>query len=529
MDGARSTVFLVGAGPGNEGLITVRGLELIERADVVVYDYLSSEGLLAHAPAHAKRIYVGKQGFNKHVTQEEINALLVRLASDDEAGARTIVRLKGGDPFVFGRGGEEALALAEAGIPFEVVPGVTSGIAGPAYAGIPVTHRKLSSSVTLVTGREDPTRDATGIDWAALAALAARGGTICFYMGVRSLPTISARLMGEGLDGSTPAAAVRWGTTPEQTTLVATISTIVRRAEEAGLAAPSIIVVGQVVHLRETIAWFEKAPLFGKNIVCTRAAGQAGPLERALGELGAHVTNVPTIAFAPPDSFEHLDAAVGQIGRYDWVVFTSANGVRCFFERLRKVHGKDARALGAARVAAIGPSTARRLEQEGILPDVIPVSYRAESVYEAIRSYELERQGGPSRPGRALAGLNVLIPRAQVAREALPDLLRDAGAGVDVVPAYKTVLPGLDVQERLREALGKGRVDAITFTSSSTVRNLVAMLGADAHALLEGRDLFSIGPVTSEAMGEAGLTPAAQAEEYTAPGLVEAIEHYYAK
>lgn len=520
---ALGKVYLVGAGPGDPGLMTVRGRELLGRADVVVYDYLIGDELLALAPPGAELVYVGKRGFSRHVDQDEINALLVRLATDREAGPRMIVRLKGGDPFVFGRGGEEALALSAAGVPFEVVPGVTSGIAAPVYAGIPVTHRKLSSSVTLVTGREDPTRDETGVDWAGLASLAARGGTLCFYMGVRSLPVIVRRLMEEGLDADTPAAAVRWGTTPEQESLVATLSTVARRAREARFAAPAIILVGRTVTLREGLAWYERLPLFGRTIVCTRAAGQANQLGALLGELGARVLSVPTIAFAPPEDYGPLDAAIGQLARYDWVVFTSANGVARFFERLRGRHGGDDRALGHARVAAIGPSTAARLGEEGISPDVVPGSYRAEAVYEAMRAFEA-RCGDGTEGG--LRGRRVLIPRARVAREALPELLRSAGAEVDVAPAYRTVVPEGDTAGRLREALG--RADGVTFTSSSTVRNLVALLGGEAPVLLGSLDVFSIGPVTSETLRRAGLPPSAEAQTYTVPGLVEAIRAHYA-
>lgn len=527
-----STVYLVGAGPGDERLITVRGLELLERADVVVYDYLSSEGLLAHAPEGARLVYVGKRGFGEHLGQEEINALLVRLAREGAGHGRVIVRLKGGDPFVFGRGGEEALALAAAGVPFEVVPGVTAGIAAPAYAGIPVTHRKLSSSVTLVTGREDPTRDASGVDWASLAGLASRGGTVCFYMGVRSLPTIAERLVGAGLEPSTPAAAVRWGTTPAQRTLVATVGTIVREASAQGLAAPAIILVGETVALRERIAWFERAPLLGRTVLCTRAAGQEGELGAGLRDLGARALSIPMISVGAPDSYGPLDAAIGRIEAYDWVVFTSANGVRRFFGRLRETHGRDARALGRARVAAIGPATARQLGREGIVPDVVPAFYRAEGVFEAMRDSELGRRASRGREAlagaRALEGERVLIPRAQVAREALPRLLRSSGARVDVAPAYRTAPPGPEAVARLREALEGGGVDAITFTSSSTARNLVAALGDEAPRLLEGVGLFSIGPVTSATMREAGLVPTAQAESYTIVGLLEAMRDHYA-
>lgn len=525
MTEANTTVYLVGAGPGDAGLITARGRELLGRADMVVYDYLANAELLDCVPASAERLYVGKKGFSAHVTQADINALLVDKARElERRGGGVLVRLKGGDPFVFGRGGEEALALAEAGIPFQIVPGVTAGVAAPAYAGIPVTHRGISSSVTFVTGHEDPAKNATAIDWTALARLAARGSTLCFYMGVHNLGMICARLQEEGAPGDTPVALVRWGSLPSQQTLTATLADAPQAARAVQFAAPAIILVGGVTQLRAELSWFERLPLFGRRIVVTRSRTQASTFSQRLAALGAEVCEFPTIALAEPDSYEVLDAALADLPSYSWVVFTSANGVDRFFARLERTAPAgtvtDARALAQARVAAIGPATARRLRAFGIKADAVPGSYRGEAVFEAIRDAE-------QHAGGTLAGARVLIPRAQEARPRLPDLLRGAGADVTVAPAYKTVLPdGADAAELARR-LREGEVDAVTFTSSSTARNLLALLGPDAAVLQEHAQLFSIGPITTGTLADAGCTDVHEAKEYTIDGLVQSLCGYY--
>lgn len=522
---ANTVVYLVGAGPGDAGLITAAGLELLGRADVVVYDYLSNTALLDRVPASAERLYVGKKGFAAHTTQNDINALLVDKARQlEQRGGGTLVRLKGGDPFVFGRGGEEALALADAGIPFRVVPGVTAGIAAPAYAGIPVTHRGISSSVTFVTGHEDPAKDATSIDWMALARLAARGSTLCFYMGVRNLGMICARLQEEGAPGETPVALVRWGTLPSQEKLTATLADAPEAARAAHFTAPAIILVGGVARLSSELAWFERLPLFGRRIVVTRSRTQTSAFSRRLTELGAAVCEFPTIALADPDSYDALDAALADLASFRWVVFTSANGVERFFARLEQSARPgaltDARALAHARIAAIGPATAYRLRTFGIKADAVPDSYRGEAVFEAIRAAEQRAQG-------SVAGARVLIPRAQEARPQLPHLLREAGADVTVAPAYKTVLPNdADAADLVRQ-LQEGAVDAVTFTSSSTARNLFALLGDDAPVLRRSAQLFSIGPITTGTLVDAGCTDVHEAEEYTIDGLVECLCGYY--
>lgn len=540
-------VALVGAGPGDPGLITVQGRALLRRAAVVVYDYLANDALLAQVPADAELIPVGKKGFTQHLKQDQINDLLVRKARAlQAAGGGLIVRLKGGDPFVFGRGGEEALALSRAGIPFQVVPGVTSGVAAPAYAGIPVTHRTLSSSVTFVTGHEDPTKDASALDWTALARLLGKGGTLCFYMGMHNLDKIAERLMAAGARADVPAALVRWGTLPAQRSLVAPLSQIAQVARDEGFSAPVIILVGPVATLHETLGWYEHLPLFGRRIVVTRSRAQAPAFMARLRDLGADVRSLPAIECVPPESYAALDAALARLDSYDWIVFTSANGVERFFARLqeRMPAGRpaDARALSHARIAAIGPATAAHLREYGIIADAVPATYRGEAVCAAMQQV-CEASGG------TLAGARVLLPRAQVARRALPDLLRRAGAHVEVVPVYQTVVPHGESAESLARSLREGRVDAVTFTSSSTVRNLLALLdeavagdeaaapaGGDSAVAASGRaaarmladcELFSIGPVTSAALREAGLTRIHEAETYTIEGLTACLCDFF--
>ena len=506
------TVYLVGAGPGDTGLITVRGRELLAAADVIVYDYLANPELLDCAPASAERVYVGKKGYAQHLTQDELNVVLIDAARAlEKRGGGTVVRLKGGDPFVFGRGGEEALALAAAGIDFEVVPGVTSGIAAAAFAGIPVTHRGIASSLTFVTGHEDPSKTTSALDWNALAALVGHGGTVCFYMGMRELSSIAHKLMQEGAAADTSAVIIHRGTSPRQHTLVTTLQDVAADVSRAGLAAPSIILVGEVARLRERLAWFEKRPLFGKRIVVTRSRTQAGALASRLTALGADVMEFPTIEIVPPVQYAPLDEALAQIDSYAWVVLTSVNGVDAFFERLKG----DARRLGHALVAAIGPATAERLRQHGIVADTVPAEYRGEAVFSAIEQATRAR-------GLRLEGARVLIPRAAEARAVLPDMLRSAGATVDVVSAYRTVRPADTDTRALIAELESGRIDAMSFTSSSTAKNLFELLG-DASSLLDGVALCSIGPITSATLRSLGHEPAIQASEYTIDGLVEAI------
>ncbi|WP_457755466.1 uroporphyrinogen-III C-methyltransferase [Thermodesulfatator indicus] len=496
-------VYLIGAGPGDPGLITEKGRRVIAKADVIVYDYLANPRFLALAREDAEKIYVGKKGGDHTLSQEGINQLLVEKAKE----GKTVARLKGGDPFLFGRGGEEAEVLVEHGIPFEIVPGVTSAIAAPAYAGIPVTHREHTSTFTMVTGHEDPTKEDSAIDWEALARI----GTIAFLMGMKNLPRICENLLRHGKPEDTPVAVVRWGTTPRQKVVVGNLGNIVAKVEEAKLGPPSIILVGEVVKLREKLNWFETKPLFGKRIVVTRTRAQASQLVESLEECGAECLEIPTIKIVPPDSFEPLEQAIEQIETYDWLIFTSVNGVQVFFERLF-ARGKDARALANTKVAAIGVATAELIKKYGLLVDLLPQEFRAEGLLEALLKEEL-------------AGKKVLIPRALEAREILPEKLREAGAEVEVVPAYQTILPEEEAT-RLKKELEQG-VDVITFTSSSTAKNLLKMLGDEARSLLSEVVLASIGPITTETLKKAGFTPQVEAKEYTIPGLVKAILEYF--
>ena len=498
-------IYLVGSGPGDPGLFTVKGVESMRSADAVVYDRLAPEALLSHAPAGAEKIYVGKKPGAPTMPQEEINATLIRLGKE----GKTVVRLKGGDPYVFGRGGEEALALVEAGLPFEVVPGVTSGIAAPAYAGIPVTHRHVSTSVAFVTGHEDPAKGTEDVDWEGIANGAE---TLVLYMGIGRLREISRRLVLAGRPPETPVACVRWGTRPEQETVTGTLGTIADRVEEAGLKAPAITVIGDVVALREDgLDWYEKRPLFGRRIVVTRARAQAGELSRELECLGAEVLEFPTIEITPPEDFGPLDAAINNLDSFGWIVFTSANGVAAFLERLVH-HGLDLRAVPrGAKLAAIGPATADALRATGLRVDVVPEEYRAEALLEALLN------------GGSPAGGRVLIPRAKVAREVLPQKLREVGMEVVVPPAYETV-PSEEGKDELRGRLVAGDVDCVTFTASSTVESFVGAFGEETAELLSRTRVACIGPITAETARGHGIKVDAEAAQYTIPGLVSAVD-----
>ena len=502
-------IYLVGSGPGDPGLFAVKGVECMREADTVVYDRLAPEALLSHARPEAELVYVGKKPGEPTMPQEEINTLLVELG---RAG-KTVVRLKGGDPYVFGRGGEEALELVKAGLPFEVVPGVTSGIAAPAYAGIPVTHRGVSTSVAFVTGHEDPAKDEPDVDWKRLANGAE---TLVLYMGVGRLAEISSGLIAGGRDPETPVACVRWGTRSEQKTVTGTLGNIAERVAEAKLKPPAITIVGDVVSLRdEGLGWFERKPLFGRRVVVTRARAQAGELSRELETLGAETFEFPTIEIRPPEDFGPLDGAIRDLDSFDWLVFTSVNGVEAFVERLKR-HGLDLRAVPRrARVAAMGPATARRAEEAGLRVDVTPEEYRAESLVEALTHDSLVEK-------------RVLIPRAKVAREVLPEKLRESGAEVVVPPAYESV-PSGEGRERLRGLLDSGEVDCVTFTASSTVENFIrAFGGKEAGRLLSKSRVACIGPITAESARERGLRVDVEAGEYTIPGLVEAVVDLFA-
>lgn len=502
---AAGIVYLVGAGPGDYQLITVKGLELLKQAETVVYDRLADERLLAYVRPDAELIYVGKASSQHTMRQEEINRLLV----DRAKAGRMVVRLKGGDPFVFGRGGEEALALREQQLAFEVVPGVTSAIAAAAYAGIPVTHRGIATSFAVVTGHEEPDKPASAIRWQQLA-----GGpdTLVFLMGVENLPQICGKLIEHGRRPDTPAAIIRWGTKPEQQVWQTTLAAAPALAGEQAIKPPAIFLVGEVAGLREKLAWFDTKPLFGKNILVTRAREQASLLTARLEALGAACHEAPAIRVAPPDSYQPLDDSIGRLREYQWLILTSVNGVDALFARMR-LQGLDARALHGVKVAAIGAATAARLRENGIYADLVPLEFRAEGILAAIEPL-------------LQPGMKVLIPRALVARDILPDKLQAMGVAVDVVAAYRTVSGEAD-RERVRELLAAGRIDLITFTSSSTVLNMMALLGEEAGELLNKAVVACIGPVTAMTCRDHSIRHDIIAEEFTVSGLVESVKRHY--
>lgn len=499
----RGKVYIIGAGPGDPGLITLRGVECLKRSDVVVYDYLVSQEILNYARSDARLIYVGKKGGDHTVSQEKLNQILVREASE----GCVVARLKGGDPFIFGRGGEEAEVLSNADIPFEIIPGVTSAIAAPAYAGIPLTHRKFASSVTLITGHEDPTKGESSIDWENLSI----AGTLVFLMGIKNLPHIVDSLVNHGRDADTPVALVRWGTTPDQETVTGTLKNIVATAKERNIMPPAVFVVGDVVTLREELGWFEKKPLFGRGIVVTRPKEQAEEFTSLLSEKGARVILFPTIKIVPPESFYELDRAIGRIETYDWAVFTSANGVKFFFDRFRE-QGRDIRDLKGVRICTIGPATASALEKYGITVDIVPEEYISDGVVKAFREYDMTNK-------------QMLLPRAEIARDVIPEGLAKLGAQVDVVTAYRTAPSGLDKKELL-DLMEQKKVDVITFTSPSTITNFINIIGKDVR-LPEYIKIACIGPVTQKAAESAGLTVHIMHGPYVIAGLVKAIEEAY--
>lgn len=496
-------VYLIGAGPGDPGLLTIKAKEILETADILVYDYLANDEFLQYARPDAEIIYVGKKGGDHTLPQDKINEMLVQRAAE----GKTIARLKGGDPYVFGRGGEEAEELMAAGLTFEVVPGITAGVAAPAYAGIPVTHRDHTTSVCFITGHEDPTKEKSGHNWDVYAK---SESTLVFYMGVKNLPMIAENLINGGRDPKTPVALVRWGTRCTQESMVSTLENVAEDAKARGFKAPSIIVVGSVCSLHDKLNWFEQRPLLGKGVVVTRAREQASGFADILREQGACVMQFPTISINPmPDDAEIREAITG-MDAYDWVVFTSVNGVKRFWTVLEDM-GLDTRAFGGRKVAAIGPATAKELENRGIRPDFVPEKYVAEHVVSGL----LERG--------VASGTRILIPRAKVAREVLPEELRKAGAEVRILPVYET---GLNEQgpESLQDKLNAGDVDYVTFTSSSTVDNFFQLLPPEElKKHLPKVKLACIGPVTAKTLEGYGFTPDIQPEDYTIPALADAL------
>jgi uroporphyrinogen III methyltransferase/synthase len=492
---------LVGAGPGDLGLITLRAKECIEQADVIVYDHLCNPEMLKWARDSAEIIYAGKRAGAHTLAQEEINALLVERA---RAG-NVVIRLKGGDPFLFGRGAEEAQALAAAKVPFTIVPGVTSAIAGPAYAGIPVTHREKNSHVTFFTGHEGSEKSGSSIDFGALARL---GGTQVMLMGVERIESITHEMLAKGASPDLPVALIRWATTGRQQTLTGTLENIAGRVAQSGFAAPAVAVFGEVVALREQLNWFEERPLSGKRIVVTRTRSQAGALSAQLSSLGADVIELPTIRIEPPGDLRAFAQLVQDAHGYDWIVFTSPNGVTAFFDLFYKLYD-DAREIGGVRIAAIGPATAQRLKEFHLHVDLQPEEFVAESIMREFRKENVEN-------------LRILLARAEKARDLLPKELSALGAIVDEGFAYRTVPETRDNTGARRRLLEEG-ADLITFTSSSTVDNFLA-LGLPWPA---GMQVASIGPVTSKTVRDHGLEVAIEARRHDVPGLVEAIRKFF--
>jgi uroporphyrinogen III methyltransferase/synthase len=498
-----TAVYLVGAGPGDLGLVTLRAKECIENADVIVYDHLANPEMLNWAREDAEIIYVGKQAGESQRTQLEINALLVEKARE----GKQVVRLKGGDPFVFGRGAEEAQAIAGAGIPFEVVPGITSAIAGPAYAGIPMTHRAHNSHVTFFTGHEDPAKAESAIDYAALAKL---GGTQVMLMGVERLGSITSEMLKQGVRSDLPVALVRSATTGQQQTLTGTLSEITQKAVANDFKSPAVAVFGDVVALRDGLNWYEKRPLLGKRIVVTRTRKQASVLSNELRALGAHVIELPTIRIEPPSNLREFAELVQDAHVYDWIVFTSANGVEAFFEIFFKLYD-DAREIGGARIAAIGPATAQRVRDFHLHVDLQPEEFVAEAVVREFKKQE------------SIENLRILLVRAEKARDVLPKELSAMGAIVDEAFAYRTVPETRDTSGARRQ-LAQDGADLIAFASSSTVENFLAL----GLPWPKGMRIASIGPITSKTVRDQGLKVDVEARRHDINGLVQAVRELFA-
>ncbi len=500
----KGKVYLVGAGPGDPSLITVKGLDCLRRADVVIYDRLIDDSLLDAAPVEAERIYVGKGRGRRAKEQKEINQLLVSKGRE----GKTVVRLKGGDPFVLGRGGEEAEALATSHIPFEIVPGVSSALAVPAYAGIPVTDRRLASSFTVITGHEDAEKGKSSISWDKISM---GGDTLVFLMGMGNLARIVHQLVENGRPPSTPVAVISQGTGPKQRTIVGTLEDIVSRAAKESFQPPAVVVVGEVVKLREHLRWFDNRPLFGKRILVTRAEHQANELSRLLLESGAMPVEMPVIKISPPPTWKQLDQAILNLKSYHWIIFTSVNAVEVFCKRLYALE-LDVRQLAGVRIGAIGPATARALEARGLHPDYLPETYTSQGFLGGLK-------------GQDIAKCRVLLPRANIAGNELADGITKLGAEVHQVTAYKIAATRKSVSQG-KQMLLRGEVDVITFTSASTVNNLLAILGQEWEVLKVAK-LACIGPNTAAALAEKGLKADIVAREHTIPGLLEAMEQYF--
>jgi uroporphyrinogen III methyltransferase/synthase len=527
----KGKVYIVGAGPGDIGLLTVKGLKCLQKADVVVYDFHLNAQVLNYINHSAEFIYAGKRGGHHTMTQDEINHALIENAKQ----GKTVCRLKGGDPFIFGRGGEEAEALSKEGIEFEVVPGVSSVIAAPAYAGIPLTHRLYSSSLAVVPGYEDATKQESSIDWAKLATGV---GTIVFLMTVKNVALVCQRLIENGRAPETPVAVIRWGTRSEQTTLVSNLKDISNLVKERDIKPPAVMVVGDVVKLRENLKWYEKKPLFGQRILVTREYSEGFEL---LEELGAEIIEFPTIEVVPPDRWEELDNSIDKIGSYNWLIFTSANGIKFFFKRFFEKN-RDIRDLKGIRICAIGSKTASEIRKYGLKVDLVPEEFNAEGLIEAFMK-EIEKMRSPEakkKPNlsisqlpkfstsKPLNGLRVLMPRAEVAREIFPEKIRELGGEIDVVTAYRAIKPEIH-GKRLRRFLKEGKISIATFTSAATFNNFLSIMDNDAQELLKDVAIAVIGPVAAKAVEKAGLKVNIMPKQATIEAMVQEIIEWVKK
>ena len=498
-------VYLVGAGPGDPGLLTLRGQQCLQLADVVLHDRLVDPRIFTEVQANAELVDVGKTRGEQHLNQEAINAMLVNLASL----GKQVVRLKGGDPFIFGRGGEEALALKQAGLDFEVVPGVTSVVAAPAYAGIPLTHRGISASVVIVSGSEDPSKEDGQIDWKTVAS---HNGTLVILMGWQPLPEIVKSLLANGKNPKTPTALIQWGTLAHQRCVIGTLDNITSKGQEAGLGPPVVVVIGEVVSLRDSLNWFDTRPLHNKRILITRDRFQSRALSQILAQRGAQPVELPTIEIAPLENYDNLDGALRQINEYDWVIFTSVNGVQGFFKRLY-YQGWDSRHLSAIRFCAIGSSTKSSLAEYGIKADFVPNDFTSEHVVRAFAGYNLHDH-------------RILLPRSEITDAKLPEGLRSMGAHVDDVPVYRILIPE-ESRRRVDQLIDSG-VDVTIFASSSSVTNLMLLLGGDPSRIARSC-IVCIGPVTAQTAKDKGLRVDVVPQEHTIQAIVEMLEYYFTK
>lgn len=510
MKTSKGIVYLVGAGPGDIGLLTVKGMKCLRKAEVVIYDFHLNAQILNYINHDAEFIYAGKRGGHHTMTQDEINATIAEKAKE----GKIVCRLKGGDPFVFGRGGEEAQVLAKEGIRFEVVPGVSSSVAAPAYAGIPLTHRLYSSSFAVIPGYEDTTKEESAIDWAKLATGV---GTLVFLMAVKNVEELMQKLIDNGRSPDTPVAVVRWGTRADQKTLISTLRDVAALVKEKDVRPPAVMVVGDVVNLRQELKWFEEKPMFGQRILVTREHSTGF---EQLEEMGAEVIQFPTVEIAPPDSWDELDSSIRNISSYDWLIFTSVNGVKYFFRRLFE-KGVDIRELKGIKICAIGTKTAAEVNRFGLMVDLVPEEFRAEGLIEAFT------RSAPDADKGSLRGMRFLLPRAEVAREIFPEKVRELGGVIDVPVAYKAVRPESH-GKRLRRFLKEGKITVATFTSAATFNNFMEIMGEDADDLLKGVAIAVIGPVTARAIVKAGLKVAIMPEEATVEAMAAAIEKWAA-